>query len=143
MCRYAEHVYKMPFACFACRKVFKQPSYWDLSPAQRPAPGQPRTIPCPQCRRPMHAMGHDFRAPRQRDIAQWAKVAVLFRHGITYHSCGCNGPGPRPATLREVPAFLAEHLPQSPGARLLAQWQPSAKRPQRRSRGGGSRLHAR
>jgi hypothetical protein len=54
----------------------------------------------------MSNMGLDFKAPRQRDKRQWKKVRILFERGYTYHSCGCGGPGYRPRTLAEVPAFL-------------------------------------
>ena len=118
MCRYAEHTYKCHFACFQCRKMFRQPSNADLPEARRPAPGEQRVVPCPECHGAMQNMGLDFKAPRQSDVKQWKKVAILFRHGFAYHSCGC-GPGPRPAALRDVPAFLAEHRSQSAGEKLL------------------------
>ena len=56
----------------------------------------------------MNNMGLDFRAPRQTDIEQWRKVEILSENGINFGSCGCGGPGPRPARLREVPVFLRE-----------------------------------
>ena len=56
----------------------------------------------------MHNMGLDFKAPKQTDVEQWKKVEILFNRGYNYHSCGCSGPGPRPARLKDVPTFLEE-----------------------------------
>lgn len=117
MCRYAMNgPYKEVFACFACRKSFKQTSKYDLEP------GIYETLEpvCPQCGTPMHSMGQDFRAPKQKDAKQWAKVIALYEHGFTYHNCGC-GAGYRPAEPRELPAFLEEHASRkrSDGERLL------------------------
>jgi hypothetical protein len=64
----------------------------------------------------MHNMGLDFKAPKQTDVEQWKKVEVLFDHGYAYGSCGCNGPGERPARLKDVPAFLQEE------EQLAIQW---------------------
>ena len=105
MCRYAAP-YKEHYACFTCRKVFKQPPTSDL-PRSLVRDGD-RTVVCPQCRSPMHDLGRDFKAPTQRNIKQWNKVECLYERGITFHSCGCSGPGPRPAKLRDIEPFLTE-----------------------------------
>jgi hypothetical protein len=120
MCRYGLYgPYKEHFACFRCRKGFKQTSRFELPEQLRPAPGELRTVPCPQCGQPMNDMGHDFKAPRQRDVKQWKKVEILYGHGFTYHSCGCCGPGLRPTDLKDVEKFLAGTLPKSEGELLL------------------------
>lgn len=67
----------------------------------------------------MRNMGLDFKAPKQRNFTQWRKVELLYDHGITFHSCGCCGPGYRPATLSEVTAFIEGRIPDSEGERLL------------------------
>ena len=121
MCRYGMYgPYKFHYACFTCRKMFRQVNSYDRelyaafdaemvgSEAQRRLHVEKRVCLCPQCRQPMHNMGFDFKAPRQTDIKQWRKVELLHAHGYAYHSCGCSGPGYRPKTLKEVPAFLAE-----------------------------------
>jgi len=54
-------------------------------------------------------MGHDFKAPKQNDIKQWSKVEALYNNGFTYHSCGCGGPGYRPAKLSEVDEFVSKN----------------------------------
>ena len=112
MCRYAIHTYKDHFACFDCRKVFRvrPPAEW-VDPAVRAGEFHP-LVRCPDCRRPMINMGLDFKAPRKRDVKQWKKVEALHAAGISFHTCGCGGPGDMPGTLREVPAFLANRAKQ-------------------------------
>ncbi len=99
------------WACFSCRKFYKSPH----GEVRREAAN------CPQCRAPLNNMGLDFRAPRQTDVEQWRKVELLFQNGINFSSCGCGGPGFRPARLREVPNFLAQR------ERNLAHWQRQSR----------------
>ena len=119
MCRYAFHLYKEPFACFDCRKSFKQRSRWELPEGERPAPGAPRVVLCPQCREPMADMGQDFEPPRRDDVEQWEKVRLLVENGFTFHSCGCCGPGDYPAVLRDVREYIASRRGLSEGEALL------------------------
>jgi len=120
MCRYAMYgPYKEPFACFDCRKVFKQTNRWTLPEDQQLKPGEERICKCPQCGKPMADMGHDFKAPKQSDIKQWKKLRILFEHGFTFHSCGCCGPGFRPAELKEVWDFIENHTSKKEGEILL------------------------
>jgi hypothetical protein len=97
------------YACFRCRKAFKQ--------------GFPRAgeaILCPQCRQPMTNMGTDFKAPAQRERRQWQKVQQLAQAGVRFFPVGSTGtPGDRPATLAEVPAFLRRIHPPSAGQQEL------------------------
>src|SRR5690554_6221330 len=94
MCRYAIYgPYKEHYACFHCRKCFR---YHQASV-------------CPQCRGPLYPMGLDFKAPKQKDKEQWKVLKILYDHGITFHSCGCSGPGYRPTRMKELPAFLKAH----------------------------------
>src|SRR5213592_4820294 len=120
--------HKEHHACFRCRKMFRQPSRHEFMQTPPPARGETRIVPCPECGEAMHDMGLDFKAPRQDDVKQWTKVEILFRHGFTFHSCGCCGPGLRPAELREVEAFLADHLPRSEGEKLLRKISDAAAR---------------
>jgi len=117
MCRYAMYgPYKDIYACFQCRKVFKQASDRELSNHDV----QKRTYKCPQCGGTMNDMGHDFKAPKLNDVKQWRKVELLYNNGFTYHSCGCGGPGYRPAKLSEVEQFLEHNKTfQSEGEELL------------------------
>ncbi len=106
MCRYAySGPYKEHFACLHCRKTFKQTNREELAQKMPTRPDGKRRVLCPECCRPMQNMGLDFHAPRQADVRQWRKIALLYVQGIAYHSCGC-GPGYRPSTLAEVSVFL-------------------------------------
>ncbi len=107
MCRYAMYgPYKEKWACFSCRKSFKQTSRWESARPIHPVKDSERLVRCPHCGERMHNMGLDFKAPSQTDGEQWQKVAMLFANGYKFSSCGCDGPGPRPARLKEVAAFL-------------------------------------
>ena len=119
MCRYGESTYKEPFACFDCRKVFKQTSRWELPSHQKLKPGEPRIVPCPQCGTEMADMGHDFKAPKFGDLKQWEKVRILYEHGFNFYSCGCCGPGMRPRELKEVYEFIESERDKSDGELLL------------------------
>lgn len=119
MCRYAGAFYKEPFACFECRKSFKQTNRFELPEHQRLKPGEARVVPCPQCSQPMADMGHDFKPPPMKEIKQWKKVQMLFEHGFTFHSCGCCGPGYRPDQLKEVEDFVRSSTHMSEGELLL------------------------
>lgn len=118
MCRYAQYTYKEHYACFSCRKVYRQPMRHEMA---RPIGREDRRlVPCPQCGMAMTNIGKDFKAPRQADVKQWQKVQELFASGYSFGSCGCSGPGPRPTTLREVGTFLAEQRRlQAESERLL------------------------
>lgn len=88
MCRYSDHSYRTHFACLPCHHAVKS----DRG-------GEPL---CPNCRRVMTEMGRDFAAPRKASAAQWRKLEILIAEGVRFDSCGCSGPGPRPATLGEA-----------------------------------------
>jgi hypothetical protein len=67
---------RVHFACFVCRKTFKQPgsSNWDSNVPDRP-------FPCPECKQPMARMGRHFKAPRQRAVRAWQEVERLYLAG--------------------------------------------------------------
>ena len=101
---------KEKYACFACRKMFRQPMRGDMA---RPiGKEEPRVVACPQCGQTMTNMGKYFETPRQTDVKQWRKVQELCAHGYLFGGSGY----PRPATLQEVEPFLAEQK------RLRAEW---------------------
>lgn len=106
MCRYGLYgPYKDIYACFVCRKAYKQTSEYEMTEEER----NKTKHACPQCGKLMNNMGRDFKAPKQSDVKQWTKVEILFQNGFTYHSCGCGGPGYRPAKLNEVNEFLEKN----------------------------------
>jgi hypothetical protein len=94
------------FACFSCRKVFKK-SLGNESEGSI----------CPECSQPMSYMGTAFRAPIQSNVNQWKKAELLIVAGFRFNKNG----GPKPRTLKDVPAFLEAHrlAKRSPGERLL------------------------
>lgn len=48
---------------------------------------------CPQCRGLLADMGFDFKSPSKSDLKAWQHLTDLYVVGITFHSCGCTGPG--------------------------------------------------
>ena len=71
---------KVRFACFTCRKAFKQigSSAWDPDVPQRP-------FPCPECKEPMARMGRYFKAPPQRAVRAWHKVHEKYLQGERFN----------------------------------------------------------
>lgn len=67
---------RVHFACFTCRKTFKQAgsSNWDSNVPQRP-------FPCPNCKQPMVRMGRYFKAPAQRAVRAWGEVERRYQSG--------------------------------------------------------------
>jgi len=58
----------------------------------------------------MASMGLDFKPPKTSDEKAWEIVAKLWEVGVTFHSCGCGGPGYRPRDPRAYRKFLQETL---------------------------------
>ena len=110
MCRYAFANYKPHYACFACRRAFRRRHLSDVNPD---GPAQPAT--CPECGGPVASMGLDFAPPPRRDQRAWAVLAGLWELGITFHSCGCGGPGYRPRDPVAYRRFLADLRTQYEG----------------------------
>jgi len=48
---------------------------------------------CPQCGELMADMGLDFESPKKDDMKKWEHLKSLYSVGMTFHSCGCSGPG--------------------------------------------------
>jgi DNA-directed RNA polymerase subunit RPC12/RpoP len=92
--------YLMQFACFECRKAFKQPVAF-------PSRVETERHVCPECGAEMTEMGRNFRAPKLNDIEQWKKVKAIIRNGLTFHSTLSDRVGEYPERLREVEAFIA------------------------------------
>lgn len=102
-------IYKPHYACLACRKAFRRRRRADIdSPGLLTSEDRPAR--CPQCGLLMANMGLDFKPPKQADAKAWEMVAKLWEVGLTFHSCGCSGPGYRPRERREYRAFLEKTL---------------------------------
>ncbi len=82
-------LYKPHYACFGCRKTFKRRLMWDINRDDK------RLVEakCPQCGEMMANMGLDFASPKKDDIKKWEHLKRQYSVGITFHSCGCSGPG--------------------------------------------------
>src|SRR4051794_33480717 len=143
MCRYALHAYKLRYVCLDCRKAFKRSYRVDPEVLAKAGVPEPKPAVCPQCRRPMHCVGWDFKAPKQSDVKQWKKVELLIAHGFGWYSCGCNGPGLLPQDLRELDDFLRDRLPPTEADAFLAKIAARAddRRRARRSRPAGVAEH--
>jgi hypothetical protein len=89
------------FACFTCRKAFKQrgSSNWDPDLPARP-------FSCPVCKQPMVRLGRYFKAPPQRAARQWLKVELLCHYGERFE-LGNLGLGSKCRTLASTVAYLA------------------------------------
>lgn len=82
-------VYKGHYACFNCQKTFKRKVLRDVDKhAQFSVEAK-----CPECGELMANMGLNFESPAKNDHKQWAHIKNLYKVGITFHSCGCSGPG--------------------------------------------------
>ena len=106
-----EHnIYKEKWACFRCRKCFKQKNALELLHLKCSAQNEKRVVLCPQCRTSMTNMGWDFHVPKQNNREQWKKAELLVQNGFRFHSRCCGqshrGPGFRPRRLRDVKPFL-------------------------------------
>lgn len=101
--------YLIAHACFDCRKSFKL------------APRSNYVTTCPNCGGVILEMGRSFKAPPARDIAQWAKVWVLYAAGFRFSSYRSTSGPPLPRTRSEVKAFIGDnpaHPMKIPSRRL-------------------------
>lgn len=107
MCRYGMTTYKPHYACFSCRKTFKRRLISDIDQdfdaRKKESPAK-----CPDCGELMADMGLDFESPKRKDSKAWAHMRNLYISGITFHSCGCTGPGYIPKNHDD----LMHHLEQ-------------------------------
>jgi DNA-directed RNA polymerase subunit RPC12/RpoP len=104
MCRYAMARYKSHYACFDCQKTFKRRLMWDI---KRDDKSQVEAK-CPQCGSLMANMGMDFAAPKMNGNKAWQHLRTLYSVGVTFHSCGCTGPGYIPNTTDALIKYLQE-----------------------------------
>lgn len=95
--------------CFDCRKMFKRRLLLDIhrdtgfhaKESETPAV-------CPECGKLTADMGLDFKPPRKSDVKAWKHLADLYTAGITFHSCGCSGPGYIPKDKQALLKHLKE-----------------------------------
>lgn len=115
MCKYGMVAYKPHYACFQCQKTFKRRLMRDID---RDKGRDYVDIPakCPECGSLMADMGLDFEAPKKSNHKAWKHLQTLYKVGITFHSCGCCGPGYIPANscallahLEDIKAGYIEH----------------------------------
>ncbi len=94
MCRYGVSTYKPHYACFKCRKTFKRRLIIDIARDEAYSKDwQDSPAKCPECGNLMANMGLDFESPKKNDKKAWQHVENLYETGISFHSCGCTGPG--------------------------------------------------
>jgi hypothetical protein len=116
MCRFAYKTYKVTFACFHCRKVFKKPPIEDYMKQHGRTYEQvvglytDQLNKCPQCGRLMADLGLSFKAPKKTDEKAWRIIEGMYRIGHAFHTCGCDGFGYVPADAREYRQYLHEKL---------------------------------
>ncbi len=65
-------------------------------------PGTEMPAKCPDCGGLMADMGLDFKAPKKESRKAWEHIHTLYQTGITFHSCGCSGPGYIPVNTEEL-----------------------------------------
>lgn len=103
MCRYAVTTYKPHYACFKCRKTFKRRLFRDIKNGESNHEAK-----CPQCSDLMANMGLDFESPRKDDLKKWEHIRSLYTVGITFHSCGCSGPGYIPNSKEKLIEYFED-----------------------------------
>ena len=96
--------YKPHYACFNCRKTFKRKLMWDIRRDNKDL----TEAKCPQCSELMANMGLDFESPKKDNIKEWNHIQELYSVGITFHSCGCTGPGYIPKDKDRLIAYFEE-----------------------------------
>lgn len=104
MCRYAMTIYKPHYACFDCRKTFKRKLLGDI----RNGAKNSVEAKCPECGKLTADMGLDFESPRKDNQKSWEYLRNLYTVGVTFHSCGCFGPGFIPKNDEELLKSLQE-----------------------------------
>ncbi|MBL6446385.1 hypothetical protein JMN32_08705 [Fulvivirga sp. 29W222] len=99
--------YKPHYACFDCRKAFKRRLLKDIEGGINKQ-SESYDAKCPECGNLMADMGLDFEVPSKKDIKAWNHVKDLYKIGVTFHSCGCTGPGYIPKDKQALILFLRE-----------------------------------
>jgi DNA-directed RNA polymerase subunit RPC12/RpoP len=95
--------YKPHYACFKCHKTFKRRLFKDIKKGESGFEAK-----CPQCGELMANMGLDFESPKKDDFKKWEHIKSLYSVGITFHSCGCSGPGYIPNSKEKLIEYFEE-----------------------------------
>lgn len=103
MCRYGTNIYKPHYACFKCHKTFKRRLSKDIKTSESGFEAK-----CPQCGERMADMGLDFESPKKDDVKKWEHIKSLYSVGITFHSCGCSGPGYIPNSKEKLIEYFED-----------------------------------
>ena len=90
--------YLSHFACFACRKSFKQ------DPLNESVPHV-----CPECSGALHDMGRNFRPPNKSATDAWEVARQLFDAGFRFFGSGSHSDSDLPSSLREVGQFITDN----------------------------------
>jgi DNA-directed RNA polymerase subunit RPC12/RpoP len=97
--------YKPHYACFDCRKTFKRRLITDIEGGFNKNKEEIKAK-CPECGGIMADMGLDFESPKRNDLKAWEHIRNLYISGITFHSCGCTGPGYIPKDYESLVSYL-------------------------------------
>lgn len=90
--------YLSHYACFSCRKSFKQ------DPLNESLPHT-----CPDCSEELHDMGRNFRPPKKSDKNAWKVAQRLYDAGFRFFGSGSHTDPELPTSLREVDQFIADN----------------------------------
>jgi len=96
--------YKPHYASFNCRKTFKRRLMSDIKKGEKSV----FEAKCPECAELMASMGLDFESPKKDDVKKWEHLKSLYSVGITFHSCGCSGPGYIPNSKEKIIEYFEE-----------------------------------
>ncbi len=96
--------YKPHYACFKCRKTFKRRLIKDITEGGQSI----QEAKCPECGELMANMGLDFESPKKDDVKKWEHLKSLYSVGITFHSCGCSGPGYIPNSKEKLMEYFEQ-----------------------------------
>ena len=92
-------------ACFSCRKVFKKPHEYSVTPTVRR---------CPQCGSPMVAMGYKFRAPKAGAVREWSRIETALREGRDYGIPTVRKQKPKPKLSPQLRSALGVYGKRKP-----------------------------
>jgi hypothetical protein len=108
MCRYGFHNYKITYGCFQCQVGFKRPLLSDVLGEKYTIDAVSKDFKCPNCAGEMANLGRDLRLPPKSKNEQWKAIKYLYDHQYNIYSCGCNGIGFVPHTLKEAMQLIEE-----------------------------------